>query len=149
MGCYISKRSLKIKRLNLICSYYILVIIVGGIQVFFVPRYYPDFLNDPLEIYYTSIRAILSIAIILIWMLKKVKPLIWLIIIESTTNFYFTFFCFFELIYAKFKYELQKDYIILYLKNNWGFPLINLFLISISLYILFYLIKNFERPNEI
>jgi hypothetical protein len=137
------------KGINLICIYYILVVIIGTFQIIYLPKFYPKYLEDPGEIHYTYIRYALALMIVAFWVLNRNKQLFWLIIFENITNFYSMTYSFFYVLYSVVKHDLTLK--ILYSSNQGviGFYFWNFLLFLISFLILYFVIKNFRKLTEI
>ena len=132
------------KILKLIFVFYIFVVLVGIAQIWWGPFIVENYLKDPLELFYVAIRLFLSLLIIAYWLRGKIKELFWVLLFENITNLYINLYVIFIVFKGILEMNFSLEYIQFLVHYAGVIFLLDIFIFTVSLLILVFLIKNWS-----
>jgi hypothetical protein len=132
------------KAMWLITAFYGLIIVVGMGQIFWAYRYGTDYKNPTMDGFYMIYRLMLSLAVILLFALRRRDSLYWTISIESATNafvnLYFIYYALWHICRSESDQQFREIVEWFGIQIGW-----NAILCLISMVILGYMITTWKR----
>ncbi|CAK8722943.1 hypothetical protein GKODMF_14520 [Candidatus Electrothrix gigas] len=138
------------KILKYIPHYYILVVLIGGVQFAVSTGLFGPSSNvDSIEFFYMLTRLLLSFYVLIAWKNDNGTQLTWVLITENITNAYFNLYVLGETTYYLAKIIKNHECTKHFIYSAWLTVSFDILLLSISLYILSYIFKNFKAVSRL
>lgn len=128
----------------LIATVYLLIIVVGAVQIFWAFRYGNDYKSPTIDGFYMIYRMILSLCVIFLFTMQRRALLCWTIIIESATNIFVSlYFIYYALWYICQSESAEQFQVIV--AWSWIHTVCSAFLCLISIAVLGYIISTWKQ----
>ena len=128
----------------LITGFYCLIIAIGAGQIFWAYRYGTDYKNPTMDGFYMIYRLILSLAVVMLFALRRRASLYWTISIESATNIfvnlYFIYYALWHICKSESAEQFREIVDWVGIQTGW-----NAILCLISTVILGYMVTTWKR----